>query len=839
MNFDSLISQFRKNTLFTENISFWQDQAARPSLLMPFPEWLNPRLINSLQEMGINGLYSHQADALNRIQKGQNVVVTTGTASGKSICYQLPILNQLLQDGQSTALLFFPTKALTYDQLKSFSNMILGTNLILDPNLAAVYDGDTPSTQRGAIRQHSRILLTNPDMLNIGILPHHTNWAHFFEHLRYIVIDEIHLYRGVFGSHIANLIRRLKRVCEFYNVTPQFIMTSATIANPIELAQNLVEDNVNQVETDGSPKGAKSFIIYNPPLVNQDLGIREGVLATTSKISALILYHNVQALVFCGTRRFVELLTREIKGINPALASTIRGYRSGYLKKDRREIEEGLKHGTIKLAVATNALELGVDIGGVDAVLLAGYPGSICSLKQRIGRSGRSQNPSLSILVTSMNPLDQFFARNPQYLMDRPLEQALINPNNPLILLPHIKSAAFELPFSENDQFGSLTWDELVEYLDYLCSEGVLQHKRGKYYWLSESYPANDYSLRSTMADKVLIQYEHDGETEIIGEVDYASALWMVHPGAVYLQDGLSYIVKELDIEKNIATLTDHHSDFLSEPIISQEIEPLTEIKQSQAEYFNLHYGEILVTSQVTAYRRIQNKSKEVLSIDPLELPAQKLQTTGFWMELNEKCVNKMRAESLWLSDANDYGKDWKRISESVRKRDNYRCQSCGRSDEGLLLHVHHKIPFKCFTSTEKANELDNLITLCPNCHRLAELNIRMRSALSGLKYLMSNLAPLLVLSEPSDLGSYADPNAKFANMNPVILIYDSIPAGIGLASSLNDRIQELLQKCQQLVHQCECQDGCPSCVGPVAEMGLGGKKETTYLLDLLINGGK
>lgn len=837
MNFDSLISQLRNNPLFRENISFWQDQEPRPSSILPFPEWLNPRLTESLLEMGINGLYSHQTESLNRVQMGQNIVVTTGTASGKSICYQLPILNQLLQDGQSTALLFFPTKALTYDQLKSFSNIILGTNLILDPNLAAVYDGDTPSTQRGKIRQHTRILLTNPDMLNIGILPHHTNWAQFFEHLRYIVIDEIHLYRGVFGSHVGNLIRRLKRVCEFYNVYPQFIMTSATIANPIELAQNLIEDNVNQVELDGSPKGAKSFIIYNPPLVNQDLGIREGVLATSSKISAFILYHNIQALVFCGTRRFVELLTRELKGVNPALASTIRGYRSGYLKKDRREIEEGLKNGSIKLAVATNALELGVDIGGVDAVLLAGYPGSICSLRQRIGRSGRSQNPSLSILVTSMNPLDQFFARNPQYLMARPLEKALINPNNPLILLPHIKSAAFELPFAEGDNFSSLRWQELVEYLDYLCSEGVLQHKRDKYYWLSDSYPSNDYSLRSTMADKVLIQYEHSCETETIGEVDYESALWMVHPGAVYLQDGLSYFVKTLDLEKHIATLSDHRSDFITEPILSQEIEPLSESKQSKAEYYQMHYGEIMVTSQVTAYRRIQNVSKEVLGIDPLELPAQKLQTTGFWMELNEKCVNKMRAESLWLSDANDYGKDWKTISESVHKRDNYRCQSCGRGDDNSLMHVHHKIPFKCFTSVEKANDMANLITLCPNCHRLAELSIRMRSALSGLKYLMSNLAPLLVLSEPSDLGSFADPNAKFANMNPVILIYDCIPAGIGLASSLNDRIQELLQKCHQLVHQCECHDGCPSCVGPAAEMGLGGKQETTYLLDLLING--
>ena len=767
-------------------------------------------------------------------------MITTGTASGKSLCYQIPILNQLLSDEKSTALLLFPTKALTYDQLKSFKTYISEDNEALKNSLVAVYDGDTPSSQRGMIRQNARILLSNPDMLNIGILPHHTNWIHFFENLKYIVIDEIHLYKGVFGSHIANLVRRLKRINDFYGSNPQFIMTSATIANPVELACNLIEQEVCEVSTDGSPKGEKNFIIFNPPLVQPELGIREGVFSTASKISALILYYNIQTLVFCQTRRFVELLLREIREIIPSLNLEIRGYRSGYLKKERREIEEGLKNGSIRLAVATNALELGVDIGSMDAVVLAGYPGSICSLRQRIGRSGRSLNPSLAILITSMNPLDQFFARNPQYLMERPLEQALINANNPLILLPHIKSAAFELPIMVNDHFGSLKWIELEEYLDYLCDEGVLQKKRDKYYWLSESFPSNEFSLRSTIFDRILIQYETEDEVETIGEVDYNSALWMIHPGAVYLQDGLTFFVKSLDLEKGIAILVDEEVDYLTEPIVTEEITPLSDEKSLSDDYFNIHYGEIKVLSQVTGYKKIQNLSKEVLSIESLDLPSVTLQTTGFWLELNEKCINKMRNESLWLSDPNDYGKDWKMIRDQVRKRDNYVCQSCGRTEEvgKIPFHVHHKIPFKCFVSIEKANELENLITLCPICHRMAELNTRMRSALSGLKYLMTNLAPLLVLCESTDLNAIADPNAKFANLNPIILVYDAIPAGIGLSSSLYERIQELLQRCMELVNQCECQDGCPSCVGPASELGVGGKKETIYLLNLLTNGG-
>jgi DEAD/DEAH box helicase domain-containing protein len=672
-------------------------------------------------------------------------------------------------------------------------------------------------------------------MLNVAILPHHTLWAEFFEHLKFIVVDEIHLYRGVFGSHIANLLRRLKRVAAFYGSSPRMIMTSATIANPVELAENLIEEEVILVEDDGSQKGSKSFVIYNPPIINEEFGIREGLLSASTKIASLVLDFDVQSLVFCRTRKFVELLLREIRGSNTRKASSMRGYRSGYLKKDRREIEAGLKDGSIHLAVATNALELGVDIGGVDAVVLSGYPGSISSLRQRIGRSGRASNASLAVLVTSMNPLDQFMARNPAYLMQKPLERALINPNNPLILLSHIKSAAFEIPFTEIDQFGNLTPADLHEFLEYLCLEGVLQKKKNKYFWLSEAYPSNDYSLRSTISDRILIQHDSEGEIENFGEVDFNSALWMVHPGAIYLQDGILFYVKDLDLEKGIATLIDIQADYLTEPIISVDIDPINEIQARELSTLSLRYGEIQVNTQVTGFRKVDQASREVLSITPLEMPAVKLQTTGFWMVPSPLCINKLREDKLWLSDANDYGKEWKRIRENARVRDNHTCQSCGRVESLIPFHVHHKVPFRIFTSIEMANNLENLVTLCPDCHKLAESSLRIRSGLSGLRYLMANLSPLLVLCESSDLGSHVDPAAKFADNQPAILFYDAIPAGIGLSEGLFNQITDLLEKCLVLIDKCDCKDGCPSCVGPTTEMGMGGKTETMLLVKLLL----
>jgi DEAD/DEAH box helicase domain-containing protein len=616
-------------------------------------------------------------------------------------------------------------------------------------------------------------------------------------------------------------------------------MTSATIANPKILATNLIEESIVSIEEDGSPSGEKNFLIYNPPLINRELGIRESLLSTTTKIAERFLDANTQTLVFCQSRRFVEQMVKEIHTKTNHSKNLIRGYRSGYLKRERREIEEGLKNGSISMAVATNALELGVDIGGVDVVLLAGYPGSIASLRQRSGRAGRSTNNALSILITGMNPLDQYFARYPEYLTGRPLEQALIDANNPLILLSHIKCAAFELPFEENDKFGNLEWNELEEFLEYLCETGTLQKKKQKYFWLADGYPSSDFSIRSTAAGSILLQCKMNDQIETIGEVDYSSGLWMTHPGAIYLHDGESYYVNALDLEKSIALLSKSKEDYLTEPILSVDINVISQKDENDFENFTLHFGEIEVRSQVTGFNKVQFRTREILGEELLDLPVTKLQTFGCWIELTDNCVNKMKLENLWFSDPIDYGLEWKNTRNTILERDKWTCQSCGKKETAAPFHVHHKIPFKTFILLEQANNVSNLITLCPDCHAIAELNVRIRSGLSGLRYVMSNLAPMLVLCDSNDLGSFSEPKSKFSNFRPVVLLYDSIPGGVGLSEALFRRIKELFKKCLDLVKVCDCQDGCPSCVGPVSESGAGGKKEALYLLSLLLEESK
>jgi DEAD/DEAH box helicase domain-containing protein len=835
-NLNRIIKVLQSDVNLTGCITFWNTNSSREGIYEDYPTGVSQEAKVIFERKGFKFLYKHQAEAINLILGKNNVVVSTGTASGKSLCYQIPILNQWLKDKLSTALIIFPTKALTYDQLKSFQEYFeCIEDHISRGNLAAVYDGDTPSQNRPLIRKNGRIILTNPDMLHISLLPHHTEWAEFFKNLKYVVIDELHLYRGIFGSHIANLIRRLKRIIEFYAGSPTYILTSATIGNPKELAEKIIEDKVFHIEDDCSPKGEKHFAIYNPPLINEEFGIREGLLASTTKISSLGLIESTQTLVFCKTRKLVELIVRDLHLAFPGLRTKIRGYRSGYLKTARREIESNLKDGAITLAAATNALELGVDIGGVDFVIMAGYPGSIVSIKQRAGRAGRNLNPSLAILITSMNPLDQYFARNPDYLIDRPIEHALIDPDNPLILLSHLQAAVFELPYKADSSFGQLQANKLIDYWDYLCAEGIIHLNRGKFYWVSEEYPSGKFSIRSTASNSFLLQVDREGNPTNLGEIDFNSGLWMCHPGAIYLHDGETFFVDELNLEKSIAFLSPIDCDYTTEPIIATEIVVIKTVENNSEQYFQINYGEIEVNSQVTGFKKISAISREILLIQSLDLPVTTLHTFGTWIILNDQCVQILKDQNMWLSDPNDYGQNWRIIREEVLFRDAYSCQVCGVKGNNDLLHVHHKIPFKLFTNLDQANSLNNLVTLCPDCHRLAELSIRIRSGLSGLRYAISNLAPLLTLSDFGDLNSYADPTAKFADLRPSILIHDTIPAGIGLSHSLYQRINLLLQKCDELIGTCSCKDGCPSCVGPISETGMGGKKETLSLLSLLL----
>ena len=836
----SLLNRLESSLEFEENIPYWSSIPANEGQFFAFPPSIDPGLIQILHKLGIKALYSHQAQAIELIEKGASVVISTGTASGKSLCYQIPILNSQIKSGASTALLLFPTKALAYDQINSFQELCTALKSVLPQQkmpVPAVYDGDTPNHLRPAIRNNASILLSNPDMLHLGILPHHTDWANFLGQLKYVVIDEVHTYRGVFGSHVANVIRRLKRITDFYGAHPQFILTSATIANPQEHASRLINQPVELVDLDGSPHGQRFFLFYNPPIIHEELGVRQGLITTAIQFADLLLKLNTQSLLFSRSRRTVELIIHELRKLYPQKSALIRGYRSGYLKSDRREIEVGLKSGLIKLAVATNALELGVDIGGVDLVLMAGYPGTISSTRQRAGRAGRKNTTSAAVLITSANPLDQFLCRHPEYIMERNPEMAQLDPENPLILIQHLQCAAFELPFQEKDSFGSIDSATLNSFLQVLEAQGVLINKNGRILWLSQEYPSSTISLRSTATRAISLQLETEEKTQIIGELDYASSLWMAHPGAIYLHEGDPYLVKSLDLENNIAVLEPTQLPYYTEPVKTQTINIIQDIDHDYLPDYEVHFSEIEVNTQVTGYKKIDWTTREILSLEPLEMPITTLRTFGFWLAIKNEVVEKMRQENNWASDPNNYGPNWEKQRALARVRDQYRCCLCGMPEGEKPHHVHHKIPFRLFSNPMIANDLSNLVTLCPNCHRLVELNVKIRSAISGLNYALFHLAPLSVMCDENDLGSYADPAADFADKQPVILIYDAIPAGMGLAQMLYKQHQSLLFNASDLISYCECEDGCPSCVGPISEAGIGGKKETVYLLSLLLNG--
>jgi DEAD/DEAH box helicase domain-containing protein len=816
---------------FLPNIVSRQLINERPPTSIPLPNSLHPEIIECLRTRDISTLYSHQSEAYSLVGLGKNVVISTGTSSGKSLCYILPVLQGLLSNPESRALFLFPTKALANDQLNQINTLIPSSKKIHP----SVYDGDTPNHLRPGIRSHSKLVISNPDMLHLGILPQHTIWSDFFINLRYIVMDEIHLYRGVFGSHIANVIRRLKRISAFYGSFPQFILTSGTIANPKEHAEALIETTVDWISEDGSPKCEKEFVIYNPPIVDEELGIRRSLQSELFDISSSLFEQNLQTMVFTHTRRFTEMLVRLMQKSYPAKISQIQGYRSGYLPAERRKIEAGLRNGDIRLVFTTNALELGVDIGGMQAVVIAGYPGSVSSTRQQSGRSGRRNSRSMSILITSFNPLDQYIARHPEFILERDPEMAVINPDNPLILLHHIRCAAFELSFSPHEKFGNLDPQMLEQFLLVLKNMGEIYAKADKYYWMSSQYPAEKVSLRSASIEPVLLQVAKEENYQIIGQVEEPASHWMVHPGAVYLHLGHSYLVKNLDLEKHVALLEDTETDYYTKAINDTEISLISLKEKQEIPGGVKHFGEIRVTTTVKAFRKLRWVSQELIEVEPLDLPPTYLNTTGCWIVPNETTIENLKNLGLWRSGQNDYGPKWNQLCLQIRTRDNFQCQSCGSYENGKQHHVHHKAPFKSFSDKLAANSPDNLITLCPACHRAAEQNVRIRSGLAGLQYILLNLSPLRILCDIEDLGSHSDSEAALTDKRPVVLIYDQAPAGVGLSRVIYENFPILLSDCRNAVKQCECPNGCPSCVGPIGEQGSGGKEETLALINALL----
>ncbi|MGA9397639.1 MAG: DEAD/DEAH box helicase [Anaerolineaceae bacterium] len=793
----------------------------------------------------MSALYSHQASAFEAIRQGSHVVVVTSTASGKTLAYNLPILDSLLADPQARALYLFPTKALTQDQLQKLEQLNRG---LPDGGIPpGIYDGDTPANARAAIRKNAHIVLTNPDMLHTGILPHHTLWADLFTNLRYVVLDELHTYRGVFGSHVANVLRRLRRVARYYGSNPQFIMTSATIGNPGELAGKLIEDDVVVIDNDGAPHGDKHFIIYNPPLVNEELGIRRSVLMESVRLAGDLLSQDIQTILFGRSRPAVELMLSYLRAERSDQPGKVRGYRSGYLPLERRAIEKGLREREIDAVVATTALELGIDIGQLEAAVLAGYPGTIAGTWQQAGRAGRSDKPALAVLVTAADALDQFLARNPQYFFGRSPEQALIQPDNLLILLDHIRSAAFELPFQPGEDFGRLPVDQLLEFLQYLEQSGQLHSTDGTYFWMADQYPASKVSLRNISPDRYLLQVEEEGRLRTIGQVDGESAFWMVHPQAVYLHESQTYLVEELDLEHHIARLSPFTGDYYTDSISSTTVQSHSVVKEESCPGCARTYGELIVTTQVTGYKQIRWYTHEQLGTGEVDLPPGELTTMGYWLMLKDDTVEELRAMGSWRNDSNKYGPGWNKLREQVRERDKHACQSCGKLETGGQQHdVHHKFPFRAFTNPEAANQLENLITLCGVCHRRAELSVRMRSGLAGLAHLVGTLAPLFLMCDAHDIGIHSDPQAVLHSgilgdgPHPAVVVYDAIPGGIGLSERLYELQPELLGRALETVKECPCADGCPSCVGPGGEFGSGGKAETRAIIEALLNtGGK
>ncbi|MFN2194563.1 MAG: DEAD/DEAH box helicase [Anaerolineales bacterium] len=834
---ESVLQHWRSDPGIFETITTWQTIPARPAQLVSLPEALHPLLITQLERSGIHQLFSHQSKTWEIAASGKNLVLTTGTASGKSLAYNLAILDRLYRQSEATALYLFPTKALAQDQSVKLQELLPAgdrhTTSVLTKNQIGVYDGDTPSGTRSAVRKQARILITNPDMLHLGILPHHTRWAKFFSGLQMVVIDEVHTYRGIFGSHIANILRRLQRIANFHGGKLQFFFTSATIGNPQELCSQMIGAPVALIDEDGAARGTKEYVFVNPPVINAELGLRRNVLHESQLLADELRGYDLQTLIFTRTRRSVEILLRYLQEASESTSNNaVRGYRSGYLPKKRREIEQSLRRGDARIVVSTNALELGIDLGGLEAVVIAGYPGSIASTWQQAGRAGRAYDDhSVVALVFSSNPLDQYLARHPEFLLDRNPERAFINPDHPLILFDHIQCAAYELPFTHGEGFGGLSPSELENVLLMLTESRILHHTRHNYMWIGEDFPAARLSLRSASSQRFVIQ----SAGKVIGEIDQASVFWMLHPEAIYLQEGVSFHVNRLDLDEKIVEVEPTTADYFTEPKQDLEVKINAVHNQSPVSGGDRYFGELTVISQVTGYKKIQWGTNANLGFGTVDLPPVELITEGYWLKIAEETIEALKEDGLWSNEPNDYGPNWNTIRAIVLARDDFRCQVCGLEASASVLHIHHKVPFRAFDTYHEANQLTNLVTLCPVCHRKVEQNVRIRSGLAGLGYALVNLAPLFLMCDRSDLGLFTDPKSKLTEGLPLMMIYENIPAGIGLSRELFERHVNLISGALELINNCACTDGCPACVGPGGENGAGGKKATRALLQALV----
>ena len=607
---------------------------------------LESNLQPCLDEHGLLPLYTHQAEAVNNARRGQNVMVSTSSASGKTLCYNIPVLEAILTEGASCALYLFPTKALAQDQLRTLRELFYPDLLKLGD--FATFDGDTPQAERAEIRKRAKIILTNPDMLHVGILPNHESWSRLLRRLKYVIIDEAHTYRGVFGSHVAGVVRRLRRLCRYYGSEPQFICCSATIANPGEHIEKLVGLPFEVVANDGSPHGGKDFVFWNPPLIDKAKSARRSANSEASHLFTELVNSNIRSLAFARTRRLTELIytysRRRLAETSPALARRIKPYRAGYLPEERRQIEQELFNGELLGVVATNALELGIDVGDLGATVLTGYPGSIASTWQQAGRSGRSRNHSLSFLIGLDNPLDQYFMRHPDSFWGKSFENALINPDNPYILRAHLVCAAWELPLSSNDEeiFGSALSRERAE----LERQWILRQRKGRWY-LSPAiaYPAQSIGIRSTSGENFAIIDAPTGS--LLETVEASVAFFQVHPGAIYIHQGESYLVSELDLAGRTAYARPTTATYYTQTKELTDLHITREIRSKSCGQVKVCLGEVEVTTTVVGFKKKAQFTEEVIGEEPLDLPPQHFPTVALWFDLPPEAIARLAEAQL------------------------------------------------------------------------------------------------------------------------------------------------------------------------------------------------
>ena len=782
MPIDAILQSWKRSPNISACITEMRVFPKREGQYRPFPDFVHPLLKEAFRQGGIDRLYAHQAEAVETIQSGKDVVIVTPTASGKTLCYNLPVLNSKWSLPSSKALYLFPTKALSQDQMFELHNLIERMEMQIT---TFTYDGDTPADARQAIRTQGDVVITNPDMLHTAILPHHTKWMGFFQNLEFVVIDELHSYRGVFGSHMANVLRRLGRVCRFYGSKPRFICCSATIANPKELAERLLDREMVLIDQNGAPSSEKVFIFYNPPIVNKELGIRGSHVTAARRLAAPFIKEGIQTILFATSRLQVEVLTKYLKDrFEKRLEEkgTIRGYRGGYLPLVRREIEKGLREKEVRAVISTNALELGIDIGDLDVCLIVGYPGSIASTYQQAGRAGRRSSRSLAVLIARSQPIDQFIIENPEYFFGRSPEHGLINPDNLLILLSHIQCAAFELPFDDGERFGS---EDLREMLKYLEEKGTLHHVNKHWYWTQDAYPAEKVSLRSVTEENFVVVDITQGKEEVIAEVDFTGAHTTLFEGAVYLCESEPYMVEKLDYPNRKAYVRKTQGDYYTDAIDYTHVSILEGFEKKSGKGIEMEHGEVQVATRVVGYKKIKFYTLENLGYGKIELPDLQFHTTSYWITFERSLTDRLPYRRLEIID--------------------------GVLGLGYAFHSVAALHLMC-----DPHDLNRCVGD--------------RGAKWFLKLTRDSKGIYSSFDSPEEI-----PQERVDLFEPTLFVYDNYPGGMGFSHQLFDDSRVLLEKTLRLISKCDCPGGCPSCVGPIREVGEKSKEVAMALLQEIL----